>query len=104
MAPRAYTTLPFIEKPVAQGNFGTSGRLPIDTIVWHTAQGTLPGTLSWFNNPASQVSSNYILDTNGQLYAMLEEFYVPYTNGNYNSNQRSITIEVIDNGDPNTAR
>jgi N-acetyl-anhydromuramyl-L-alanine amidase AmpD len=104
MSSRKYTSLPFSEKPVATGNFGTTGRLPIDTIVWHTAQGTLAGTLSWFNNKASGVSSNYLMDKNGQLYAMLEEYYVPYTNGIYNSNQRSITIEVVDDGNPQAPR
>lgn len=100
MASRKYTSLPFTEKPVASGNFSASGRLPIDTVVWHTAQGSLAGTLSWFNNPAAGVSSNYVMDKNGALYAMLEEYYVPYTNGNWNSNQRSITIETIDDGNP----
>lgn len=101
---RVYTSLPYTEKPVAAGNFGTDGRLPIDLIVFHTADGTLPGTLAWFNNPASQVSSNYVLDINGQLYAMLEEYYVPYTNGDLTANRRSITIEVIDNRQPNGSR
>jgi N-acetyl-anhydromuramyl-L-alanine amidase AmpD len=101
---RKYTGLPYIEKPVANGNFGPTGRLPIKNVVLHTAQGTLNGTLAWFNNPASSVSSNYVIDTNGQIYAMLEEYYVPYTNGNYQSNQQSITIEVIDNGNPNGPR
>lgn len=97
---RKYTSLPWTEKPVADGNFSATGRLPIDTVVWHTAAGTLPGTLGWFNNPASKVSSNYVMDNDGSLYAMLEEYYVPFTNGDWNSNQRSITIETIDDGNP----
>lgn len=102
---RKYTSLPYIEKPVANGNFGPqSDRKPIKGITIHTTDGTLAGTLAWFNNPKSQASSTYVVDINGQIYAMLEEYFVPYTNGNYASNQECITIENVDNGNPNAAR
>jgi hypothetical protein len=97
---REYTSLPYIEKPVAFGNFYPIRWLPIETVVWHTAEGTLSNTLAWFNNPRAGVSSNYVMDKNGALYAMLKEYFVPYANGNWNSNQRSVTIEVIDDGNP----
>lgn len=98
---RKYTALPYVEKPVAPGNFGVNGRLPIKKIVYHTTDGTLAGTLAWFNNSQSGVSSNYVIDIEGKtIYAMLEEFFVPYTNGNLTSNRESITIEVVDNKKP----
>lgn len=101
---RKYTSLPFTECPVSDGNFGATGRLKITTVVLHTTDGGLAGTLAWFNNDASGVSSNYVIDTDGKIYAMLEEYYVPYTNGDYTSNQQSITIECVDNGQPNGPR
>ena len=76
MASRRFTSLPFIEKPVASGNFSASGRRPIKNVVWHTTDGTLAGTLAWFNNSAAGVSSTYVIATNGQLYGLLEEYYV----------------------------
>lgn len=101
---RKYTSLPYIERPVANGNFASTGRLPIKRIVIHTADGYLNGTLAWFNNPKSKVSSNYIIHTNGQIYAMLEEYYVPFTNGNLTSNRESITIEMIDDREPDAQK
>lgn len=100
---RKYTTLPYIEDPVATGNFD-GNRLPITGIILHTTVGTLAAAKARFNNPTSHVSAHYIVDTDGTLHALLEEFYVAYQAGNYPVNQRTIGIEHVDNGDYNGVR
>ena len=36
-------------------------------IVWHIADGTFNGTVSWEKNPASQTSSHFVLGKNGEI-------------------------------------
>lgn len=100
---RKYTSLSYIENPVATGNFD-GNRLPITKIIIHTTDGTLAGTLAWFNNPQSHVSAHYVIDTDGTIHALLEEYYIAYQAGNYAVNQCSIGIEHVDLGKPNDPR
>lgn len=100
---RKYTTLPYEEKPVAQGNFD-SNRNTIDRIVIHTTVGSKESAFARFNNPNSKVSAHYIIGLNGKIYALLEEYLVAYHSGNYPINQRSIGIEHEDGGDYNGIR
>lgn len=100
---RKYTSLPYTELPVAEGNYGTD-RLPIKYIVMHTMVGSWQSAANRFNTVGQQASSNYGVKLDGGIIAFLEEYYVPYTNGNYKSNQESITIEHEDKGDYNGPR
>jgi hypothetical protein len=100
---RKYTTLPYIEEPVATGNFD-GNRQPITEIIIHTTDGTLEATLAWFNNPQSHVSAHYVIGQDGAIYAMLEEYNVAYAAGDYAVNQKSISIEHVDNKDVNGIR
>jgi hypothetical protein len=104
MSTRKYTSLSITkEYPVANGNFDAD-RLPITEIIIHTSVGTIEGVAARFNNPASKVSAHYAVGLNGELFAFLEEFNVAYAAGNYAVNQKSISIEHIDNGDYNGTR
>ncbi len=88
---------------VADGNFDKN-RLPITTVVLHTTAGTLAGASQRFGTVGTKVSAHYIIDTDGALYALLEEYSVAYANGNYGMNQRAISIEHVDNGNYNGSR
>lgn len=56
---------PILQTPI-RTHFYTSRYKPILAIVVHVTDGpTLDGALSWFNNPASKVSANYIIDIDG---------------------------------------
>ena len=89
---RKYTNLPYTEYPVlAFGN--ESNRLPIDMIILHSTNGTYQSAISWFNNPNAGTSAHYIISNNGDLAAMLEEYFVGFHSGNYLVNQKSIAIE-----------
>jgi len=95
--------MPYTELPVADGNFDTS-RKPIKGIVLHTTVGCWPGAAARFRTPNQQASSNYLVNLDGSLIFFLEEYYTPYTNGNYASNQETITIEHEDCGNYNGPR
>lgn len=100
---RIATSLPYTEKPVAEGNYGTN-RTTIDRIVIHTMVGTAAGASARFNNPTQQVSAHYGVKLDGSLIHWLEEYIVAYHAGNMAMNQRSIGIEHEDNGDYNGPR
>lgn len=94
---RKFTSLPYTEFEVADGNFDEE-RLPIDTIVIHTTVGTLAGAIATFGNKKAGTSAHYIVDLDGKLYAGLEEYWTAYHAGNLAVNRRSIGIEHVDNG------
>lgn len=100
---RTYTTLPYIELPVAIGNFD-SNRVPIDRIIIHTMVGTWQAAAARFNNPVSKVSAHYGIKYTGEIIAWLEEYNVGYHAGDYAVNQRSIGIEHEDMGNYNSPR
>lgn len=100
MNTREYTSLPFIEKPVAVGRFGT-GRGTINKIVIHTMIGTTASASSLFASPApsdpTKISSaHYGVSYDGTLTAWLEEYYTAYHSGNRDVNFTSIGIEHED--------
>ncbi|MFA5030192.1 MAG: peptidoglycan recognition family protein [Patescibacteria group bacterium] len=51
---------------------GRKGCKP-EAIVIHIMDGTLPGTDSWFNNLASQVSAHYGIGKNGEVHQYVKE-------------------------------
>lgn len=89
---RKYTQLPFTEYPVIAYD-DESHRLPIDTIILHSTNSTYMSAVNWFNNPNAGTSAHYVISNNGDLAAMLEEYFVAFASGNYLVNQKSINIE-----------
>lgn len=63
-----------IWKGAHTGNFaaGRAGRRP-EAIVIHIMDGTLDGTDSWFNDPASRVSAHYGVGKNGEVHQYVKE-------------------------------
>lgn len=92
---RKYTTLPYTEYETTAFD---SNRTTIDRVVLHSTAGTLQAALNTFSSPTAQTSAHYIIDNQGKIYAGLEEYNVSYANGNYPMNQRSVTIEHVDEG------
>lgn len=90
---RKYTTIPYIEYPVADGNYDTS-RSAIDLVVLHHTATTYKSAVDWFGNPKAGTSAHYIVSNKGELAAMLEEYNTAYHAGQYAVNQRSIGIET----------
>ena len=103
---RTYTNIPYTEYITADGRFDKT-RATIDKIVLHTTVATAQAAMNLFGNtPAvgKETSAHYIVDTDGKLWAGLEEYYTAYHAGNYAFNQRSIGIEHADNGNYNSPR
>ena len=50
-----------------------SGQQITNIVIHHTDAPSLSGTVSWFQNPASQVSAHYVVDTDGSIVQMVED-------------------------------
>lgn len=83
--------------PANSGNYTAANRPtshPILYVIIHVAQGSYGGTISWFQNPASNVSAHYVLrSSDGQVTQMLQHKNYGWHAGNSTYNQRSIGIE-----------
>ncbi len=100
---RQVTTLPVIEKTVADGNWDST-RSPIDRVIIHTMVGTAVGADARFNNPTQVVSAHYGVLLSGTIWHWVDEDNTAYHAGDYAVNHRSIGIEHEDNGDYNGVR
>ncbi|HCT78140.1 MAG TPA: N-acetylmuramyl-L-alanine amidase [Micromonosporaceae bacterium] len=66
----------------------------INYVVIHTTQGSYNGTISWFQNPAAQVSAHYVVkSSNGAVTQMVREKDIGWHAGNWTYNTQSIGIE-----------
>lgn len=83
------------QSPAYSGNY-TSGRggVSISTIVIHDMEGSYGSAISWFKNPASQVSAHYcIRSSDGDITQMVSEGNTAWHAGVYSYNQKAIGIE-----------
>src|SRR5262245_56464762 len=85
---------------------------PVQAIVIHTMAGTLNSCDSWFNNPASQVSSHYGIGLDGRQHQYVQLWDGSWANGvlepgnqwvkiignSSNPNYQTVTVETEDNG------
>lgn len=65
-------------------------------IILHTMDGYLTGCDSWFNNPASQVSTHYGVGYNGEIHKYVSEDDTAWANGQDYANRNGISIEFED--------
>lgn len=72
----------------------TPGRVyPIQYVVIHITQGSYAGSISWSQNPDSNVSWTYIVSLRGHSTQMVSEDDRIWTNSSWWHNQRSASIE-----------
>jgi N-acetylmuramoyl-L-alanine amidase CwlA len=75
-------------------NFSSRGNQGIDAIVLHyTTSRNVDGSISWFKNPASQVSAHYIVDRDGKIYQLVNDTNKAWHC--YGFNTTSIGIEHV---------
>jgi len=74
----------------------------INAIVVHkTESGNVEGTLEWFNDSKSGVSSHYVIDSDGTIYQCVPDFMVAWhagksqLHGVSEVNQFSLGIELV---------
>jgi hypothetical protein len=69
------------------------GAAKIDFIVIHIAQGSYSGTISWFQDPRSNVSAHYVVGRGGQVAQCVRNEDIAWHAGNWKYNTKSIGIE-----------
>ncbi len=80
----------------SSSHFGSTYRQSDHTIthiVIHNAEGTAMSALRGFAEPKSNVSSHYVVDSDGTVYQVVREKDVAFHAGNFWYNQHSIGIE-----------
>lgn len=80
--------------PIARSNYtvGRQGQKP-QYVVIHLMAGTYEGSISWAQNPASNVSWHFAVARNGHTTHNLSESNSAWTNSSWWHNIRSVTIE-----------
>ncbi len=78
---------------------GRNGYSPI-AIVIHIMEGTLDGTDSWFQDPASKVSAHYGIGKNGDLHQYVEEADTAWHAGRVNAPTWPLIKKQNDSTDP----
>ncbi|MBL8047832.1 MAG: N-acetylmuramoyl-L-alanine amidase [Chthonomonas sp.] len=83
--------------PAYSGNYSTSNRpstYPITHVVIHIMEGTYSGSISWFQNPSSNVSAHYMVrSSDGQITQMVREKDIAWHAGVTFYNQQAVGIE-----------
>jgi hypothetical protein len=80
-------------RPAAAGNFGTGRHMPVSRITFHHIVGDAPAAIARFQQPGVEVSSHYVIGSDGIIYQCVNESDTAYCDGNADSNARTISIE-----------
>ncbi|MFH9136811.1 N-acetylmuramoyl-L-alanine amidase [Streptomyces sp. NPDC017524] len=85
--------------PAYSGNFVVGRKSAIDKVVVHTTQGSYAGSISWYQNPASEVSAHYtIRSSDGEVTQSVLEKDTAWHAGGTNSSSVGIEHEgYVDN-------
>lgn len=63
-----------IWNPASPANYSSGRSAAITTVVVHVTQGSYAGTISWFQNPVSQVSAHYVVrSADGEITHMVAD-------------------------------
>ena len=77
--------------PAHSSNYSRRSARRPDLIVIHTIEGSEGGGISWFQNPAANVSAHYVVSRTGRVTRMVRDQDVAWHVVGYN--ERSIGIE-----------
>jgi N-acetyl-anhydromuramyl-L-alanine amidase AmpD len=86
-SPEAITATALVVPPVYQDyitvNYttGRAGHVPSALVLHITAGASASSAIGWFKNPTSKVSSHYVIDRNGDIYAVVREQDQAWVNG-----------------------
>lgn len=82
-----------IWRPARGGNYRFGRVNPISRITFHHIVGDAPAALDRFQNSEDEVSSTYVIGSDGTIYQCIYDTDTPYSDGSYDSNTRTISIE-----------
>lgn len=94
-----------IQKPaisrigIPSENYGNGRRSSISQISEHHAVGDARHVIAKAKDPTKQFSCTFTIGTDGTIYQLVDLEDTPYTDNDYRSNGRSITIEHAGGGD-----
>ncbi|MFE2748840.1 peptidoglycan-binding protein [Streptomyces scopuliridis] len=85
--------------PANSANYAAGRSASISSVVVHVTQGSYAGTISWFQNPSSRVSSHYVVrSSDGAVTQMVRDSDTAYHARSANSSSLGIEHEgFIDN-------
>jgi hypothetical protein len=89
-----------IQVTIPATNYARGRARAIDQITFHHIVGDAAAAIARFKINGEQASSTYVIASDGTIYQLVAEGDTPYTDGNFTSNSRSITIEHA-GGHPN---
>jgi hypothetical protein len=75
------------------GQFNRERDVNIDRLIVHVAQGTVAGTVSWFQDSRANVSAHYVVGDKGTVVQCVRHEDVAWHAGNWSYNKHSIGIE-----------
>lgn len=84
---------------------GYAGRRVVEAVILHVTVGSASSSLGWLCNPASNASSNYLIDRAGKVYELVPPDESAWTNGAVNQPDMAIPLvrEWVSSGrNPNT--
>ncbi|MFF3750892.1 peptidoglycan-binding protein [Streptomyces sp. NPDC002018] len=80
--------------PANAANYAVGRSASISTVVVHVTQGSYAGTISWFQNPSSQVSSHYVVrSSDGAITQMVRDSNTAYHARSANASSLGIEHE-----------
>lgn len=80
--------------PADANNFAAGRSAAIDKVIIHVTQGSYAGSISWFQDPASEVSSHYVVrSSDGQITQMVRDSDTAYHARSANSSALGIEHE-----------
>ncbi|MEU5716899.1 peptidoglycan-binding protein [Streptomyces sp. NPDC020403] len=80
--------------PAASANYATGRTATVDKVVIHVMQGSYAGTISWFQNATSQVSSHYVVrSSDGEVTQMVRDKDTAYHARSANASSLGIEHE-----------
>lgn len=80
--------------PAHSSNYTVASRSSIKYIIVHTTEGSYSGSISWFQNAASNVSAHYVIRSrDGEITQMVKHKNIAWHADNWDYNQKSIGIE-----------
>jgi len=83
-------------QPASTSNYQVASRAvgDIDHIVIHDTEGNFNGTVSWFQDPAAQVSAHYVVrSSDGHVVQMVAEKNIAWHDKCFNTNTVGIEHE-----------
>lgn len=77
------------------GNYTNASRNTNDVnfVIIHDVEGSYEGCISWFQNPAANVSAHYVVANEGDITQMVWEQDIAWHAGNWTYNEQSVGIE-----------